>query len=97
MKSVYNIIKFDTKDLSEVKELLKLLGNERLKYMVRYLERLKYEIIKDTARVTSDVVMIRARDGGIQTIETIIADLNKAKTKEDFFNRATGEKESIKK
>jgi len=63
LKLDYNRLEFDDKSIEERKSLLKLLGNERIDRTIQYLEKFKFELVKDVAKVTTDILYIRMRDG----------------------------------
>ena len=97
LRSVYNRLEFDENSIDESKQLLKLVGNERIDRIVRYLEKFKFELVKDIAKVTTDILYIRMRDGWVQTLETVIRHLKESKSKDSFVNKVTWEVEQLKK
>ena len=78
-------------------QLLKLIGNERIDWILRYFNKLKFEIATDAARITNDIREIQFRDGAIQILEKIENKLKSSKAKDSYINRVTGEKVQIEK
>lgn len=68
---------------------------ERTWYLMEYLNRLKYNLVKDSARVTRDVSAIVLRDWAMRAIEKIETDLGKFKKKDSYVDRIKWEIKKI--
>lgn len=74
-KSRYNIIEEEQEDLTKLKSKLKSINNYNIEILSKYLNKLKFEIIKSSSRVTDKVDNIILRDGSLRAIELIENDI----------------------
>lgn len=70
---------------------MSFIWKERTKYLLDYLNRFKYNLVKDSARVTKDVSAIILRDWAMRAIEKIESDLWKFKKKDEYVDRINWE------